>query len=55
MEKCVICNTLTSFILEGEGEHNGKAMCPKCQSETRGTTFGGCAKDDDCSIKLERN
>ncbi|MFX1275016.1 MAG: hypothetical protein ACFFBP_19280 [Promethearchaeota archaeon] len=55
MEKCIICSTITSFKFEGEGEYNGKSMCPKCQSEIKGTRFGGCANEDDCSIKLERN
>lgn len=55
MEKCIICNSPTSFIFEGEGEYHGKPICPKCQSEKIGTTFGGCAKEDDCSIKIKRD
>jgi len=54
MNKCIICNSITSFKYEGEGEYKGKIMCPKCQAEIKGTSFGGCAKTDDCSIKLER-
>ena len=54
MEQCIICGMTTSFKYDGEGEYNGKTMCPKCQSEKKGTTFGGCAKEDDCSIKLNR-
>ena len=54
MEKCVICKSITSFKFEGEGKYKGKSLCPKCQSEVKGTTFGGCNSDDDCSIKLER-
>ena len=54
VKKCIICNTPTSFIFEGEGEYNGKYLCPKCQSEKVGTTFSGCFNKEACSIKIKR-
>lgn len=54
MDKCIFCNTETSFIFEGTGEYHGKPICPKCQTEKFGTKFStGCATDD-CSIKIKR-
>ena len=55
MDKCIFCNSQTSFIFEGEGKYKGKSICPKCQSEKLGTKFHtGCAGDDDYSLKLNR-
>ena len=40
----------------GEGQYNGKIVCPKCQSENFDTNFNtGCADDNDCSIKIKNN
>lgn len=55
MEKCIFCGSPTSFVFEGEGEYHGKIICPKCQAEKLNTTFSGCSKEDDCSIKIDRN
>ena len=56
MEKCIFCGTPTSFKFVGEGQYNGKIVCPKCQSENFDTNFNtGCADDNDCSIKIKNN
>jgi hypothetical protein len=38
----------------GEGQYNGKFICPECQSENFNTTFNtGCADENDYSIKIK--
>ena len=55
MDKCIFCESRTSFKFKGEGEFKEKAVCPKCQSEKFNTNFNtGCANKDDCSVKLKR-
>ena len=54
MDKCIFCNSPTSFKFEGEGEYYDKSICPKCQAEKFGTNFNtGCA-DDDCNVNITR-
>ena len=56
MEKCNLCGTPTSFKFMGEGQYNGKFICPKCQSENFKTHFNtGYADDNDCSFKIKKN
>ena len=53
MEECFFCDTPTSFKFMGEGQYNGKFICPECQSENFNTIFNtGCADENDCSIKI---
>ena len=54
MDKCIFCDTPTSFKFEGEGEYKDKIVCPKCQSEKLNTTFLGCGRKEACSIKIPR-
>ena len=56
MEKCNFCDKSISFKITGEGQYNGKYICPKCQSENNNINFNtSCADDNDCSIKIKKN
>jgi hypothetical protein len=53
MDKCIFCNSSTSFKFEGRGEYYNKSVCPKCQTEKFGTNFNTGCRDDDCNAKIK--